>query len=102
MRFLMLNWRDPHNPKSGGAERVSEAYLAELVRRGHEASWFANDFQGAAREEVINGITIVRGGGKGALFFKEIQWFQAQPRFDFVIDQKHGVPWVLRLSSKTN
>jgi len=30
MRFLMLNWRDPSNPKAGGAERVTEAYLAAL------------------------------------------------------------------------
>src|SRR5205814_4761488 len=28
MRFLMLNWRDPRNPLSGGAERVTLGYLA--------------------------------------------------------------------------
>ena len=32
MRFLMLNWRDPENPLAGGAERVTLAYLAALVR----------------------------------------------------------------------
>ena len=36
MRFLMLNWRDPKNPLAGGAERVTLAYLAALVGRGHE------------------------------------------------------------------
>jgi len=102
MRFLMLNWRDPHNPKSGGAERVSEAYLTELVRRGHEVSWFANDFEGATREEVINGITIVRGGGKGSSVWKAIQWYRRQSRFDLVIDQHHGIPWFAPWWSKTN
>ena len=48
MRFLMLNWRDPRNPKSGGAERVSQAYLGALLERGHEVWWFANDFPGGA------------------------------------------------------
>ena len=70
MRFLMLNWRDPRNPISGGAERVSLAYLKELARRGHEVSWFANDFPGGAREEIFDGIQIVRGGGKGSSVFK--------------------------------
>ena len=43
MRFLMLNWRDPKNPLAGGAERVTLAYLKELVRRGHEVYWFTCD-----------------------------------------------------------
>ncbi len=93
MRFLMLNWRDPRNPLSGGAERVSLAYLKELVRRGHEVCWFANDFPGAAREELFEGIKIIRGGGKGSSVLKARQWYRPQPHFDLVIDQHHGIPW---------
>jgi glycosyltransferase involved in cell wall biosynthesis len=93
MRFLMLNWRDPRNPLSGGAERVSVAYLKELVRRGHEVSWFANDFPGGVREEMFDGIQIVRGGGKGSSVFKAKEWYRQQKRFDLVIDQHHGIPW---------
>ena len=93
MRFLMLNWRDPRNPLAGGAERVTLAYLQALVARGHEAYWFANDFPGAAREEVIAGVKIIRGGGKGSSIFKAIRWYRRQPRFDLVIDQHHGIPW---------
>jgi glycosyltransferase involved in cell wall biosynthesis len=93
MRFLMLSWRDPKNPKGGGAERVSKAYLGELVRRGHEAFWFANDFPGGAREENVEGIKIVRGGGTGTSILKAIQWYRQQPKFDLVIDQHHGIPW---------
>jgi glycosyltransferase involved in cell wall biosynthesis len=93
MRFLMLSWRDPNNPMGGGAERVSKAYLAELVRRGHEAFWFANDFPGAKPQETIEGIKIVRGGGHGTSVLKAISWYRKQPRFDLVIDQHHGIPW---------
>jgi hypothetical protein len=57
MRFLMLNWRDPKNPLSGGAERVTQAYLKALVERGHEVYWFTYAFPGAPAEEVIDGIT---------------------------------------------
>ncbi len=102
MRFLMLNWRDPHNPKSGGAERVSQAYLAALVNRGHHVAWFANDFEGATPEEKIDGITIVRGGGKGSSVLRAMKWYRQQPRFDLVIDQHHGIPWFAPWWAKTN
>lgn len=94
MRFLMLNWRDPKNPLSGGAERVSLAYLRELVRRGHEVYWFTYDFPGGAKEEIIEGIRVVRGGGKFTSIRQAIRWYRQQPRFDLVIDQHHGIPWL--------
>ncbi len=102
MRFLMLNWRDPHNPISGGAERVSLAYLKELVRRGHEVCWFANDFPGGNREEIFEGIQIIRGGGKGSSILKARQWYRTQARFDLVIDQHHGLSWYAPWWSGTN
>ena len=102
MRFLMLNWRDPRNPISGGAERVSLAYLKELVRRGHEVFWFANDFPGGAAEEMFEGIKIIRGGGKGSSIFKARQWYQPQKHFDLVIDQHHGIPWYAPWWCRTN
>jgi glycosyltransferase involved in cell wall biosynthesis len=94
MRFLMLNWRDPENPLSGGAERVTLGYLGALAKRGHEVFWFANDFAGArAKETEIEGIRILRGGGKGSSIFEARKWYRAQPKFDLVIDQIHGIPW---------
>ncbi len=102
MRFLMLNWRDPKNPISGGAERVSLVYLKEMVRRGHEACWFAYDFPGAAREEMFEGIKIVRGGGKGSSIPEARRWYRRQKHFDLVIDQHHGIPWFAPWWAKTN
>jgi glycosyltransferase involved in cell wall biosynthesis len=102
MRFLMLNWRDPKNPLSGGAERVTQAYLEGFIARGHEAWWFANAFPGAAREETIAGIRIVRGGGLGTSWLAARKWYRAQPRFDLVIDQHHGIPWYAPWWCRTN
>ncbi len=93
MRFLMLNWRCPSNPKSGGAERVTRAYLAALVARGHEAAWFAFDYPGAKPKETIDGIQIIRSGGAGSAFLHARRWCRSQPPFDLVIDQHHGIPW---------
>ncbi|MBG87795.1 MAG: glycosyl transferase group 1 [Verrucomicrobiales bacterium] len=93
MRFLMLNWRDPKNPKSGGAERVSVAYLKALVERGHEAAWFTHGFDGGAAEETIDGIQVVRSGGTISSIRAAKKWVRQQARFDLVIDQHHGIPW---------
>ena len=81
------------NPESGGAERVSQAYLGALVERGHEVWWFANEFPGGERAETLRGMKIVRGGGKGTSIVKAIRWYRQQPRFDLVMDQHHGIPW---------
>ena len=102
MRFLMLNWRDPRNPMSGGAERVSQAYLGALVERGHDVWWFANNFPGAEPAETIRGMYIVRGGGKGTSVVKALRWYRQQPPFDLVIDQHHGIPWYAPWWSGTN
>ena len=98
----MLNWRDPENPLSGGAERVSLGYLGALAKRGHEVSWFANDFAGAAKETTIEGIRVVRGGNKGSSIFAARKWYRQQPKFDLVIDQIHGIPWYAPWWCRTN
>src|SRR5581483_1519883 len=102
MRFLMLNWRDPGNPKSGGAERVSRAYLGELVRRGHEVFWYANNFPGAKPEETYDGIKIIRGGGMGSSVWQAVKWHRRYKPFDLIIDQHHGIPWYAPWWSGTN
>jgi glycosyltransferase involved in cell wall biosynthesis len=102
MRFLMLNWRDPKNPRAGGAERVTQAYLEGLKNRGHEIFWYANEFPGCTAAEIINGIHIVRGGGSGKSILKAIRWYREQEPFDLVIDQHHGIPWFAPWWSGTN
>jgi glycosyltransferase involved in cell wall biosynthesis len=102
MRFLMLNWRDPKNPLSGGAERVTLAHLLALVERGHEVYWFSYDFPDAPREEMYLGIKIVRGGGKVSSIFKAMAWYRRQKPFDLVVDQHHGLPWFAPWWAKTN
>ncbi len=93
MRFLMLSWRDPKNPLAGGAERVTLAYLAALVQRGHEVYWYSNEYAGASAEEIIDGIHIIRGGGVGGSILKAIKWYRRQRPFDLVMDQHHGIAW---------
>jgi glycosyltransferase involved in cell wall biosynthesis len=102
MRFLMLNWRDPENPASGGAERVSLGYLSALVARGHEVYWFANAYKGCSKMTDLEGVQIVRGGGLGTSIVAANRWYQSQAAFDLVIDQHHGIPWFAPWWAQTN
>ena len=102
MRFLMLNWRDPSNPKSGGAERVTQGYLTALQSRGHEVYWFSNRFEGSAASETVQGLPIIRGGGTGTSILAARRWYRTQKPFDLVIDQHHGLPWFAPWWSGTN
>lgn len=94
LRFLMLNWRDPRNPRAGGAERVSVRFLQALQERGHEVDWFAFGFPGAPEEEVCEGLRVRRGGGVGSAIVAARRWVRSQPPYDLVVDQHHGVPWM--------
>lgn len=102
MRFLMLSWRDPANPKAGGAERVTHAYWRALRERGHETYWYTNEFQGCSREQDIDGVRIVRGGGQGTSIIEAVRWYRRQPKFDLVVDQHHGIPWLAPWWAKTH
>ncbi len=102
MRFVMFNWRDPKNPLAGGAERATQAFLVDLLKRGHEVFWYANAYPNCPPEETIGGIRIVRGGGMGTSVLKAIQWYRKQPKFDLVMDQHHGIPWYTPWWCRTN
>jgi glycosyltransferase involved in cell wall biosynthesis len=76
--------------------------MEALVARGHEVFWFANAFPGCARTTRIGGINIVRGGGVGSSIIEARKWYRTQPKFDLVIDQHHGIPWLAPWWSGTN
>ena len=102
MRFLMLNWRDPQNPRSGGAERVTLAYLKGLVDLGHEVYWFAPLFNGGKKSENLSGIHMVRDGNFSPSVPQAVAWYREQDPFDLVVDQHHGIPWFAPWWAQTN
>lgn len=94
MKIQIVSWRDPKNPKAGGAE----VCLTEIARRlsqkfGHSFHWFAPEFQGAKIKESHDGIQIERFGFFGLVhlwtFFRFFpRWSQTS---DFYIEDYHGV-----------
>lgn len=120
MRILMLNWRCPSNPKSGGAEYVTRKHLEAWVLAGHEVHWLAGSYPGALpyeklgvseitkrqfkesfpRDGIHRGVIhIHRYGTPIMIYFLAplLYWFKWRGKFDLVIDQIHGIPFLTPL-----
>lgn len=101
MRILILNWRDPLNPKSGGAEIVTLRHAKSWVKKGHSVTWFTTSFPSAPYKEVLDGIEIIRKGNSLTVyFFAVIFYFSLLKSFDIVIDEIHGLPFFTPLYVK--
>jgi glycosyltransferase involved in cell wall biosynthesis len=95
VNILILNWRDPKHPLAGGAEVSLFEHAKYWKDQGAKITWFASDFQGAARTEQVGGITILRKGSHFTvhlwayiLYLKGI--FKST---DVVIDNFHFLPF---------
>lgn len=94
MNILILNWRDPKNPKSGGAEIVTLEHARAWVKKGHQVTWFTSSFTGALPEEKIEGVTIIRKGSSLTTYFHAPFYYLAnREKIDLVIDEIHGMPF---------
>ncbi len=62
LHILAINWRDIRNPEAGGAEVHLHEIMSRMVARGHTVTWVTTHFAGAAEEEIVDGIRVVRRG----------------------------------------
>lgn len=94
MNILLLNWRDPGNPKSGGAEYVTHEHAKGWVRLGDTVTWFAARYPGAAHEEWLDGVHVVRRGSAVSVFFyAAVYYFFHKKNVDVIVDEAHGIPF---------
>ena len=68
MRVLILNWKDLAHPAAGGAEVLTEEVARSLVTRGHTVTVFASAVSGRPDRELVDGVEIVRGGGRFTVY----------------------------------
>ena len=94
MNILILNWRDPKNPKVGGAELVTMEHARAWTKAGHQVTWFTSLFAGARKEETVDGVQIVRRGSPiTVLLLAPFFYFLSGKKYDVVIDEIHGLPF---------
>ena len=96
LRILVINWQDIRNPLSGGAEVHFHEIFRRVAAMGHAVTLLCSAFAGAAAEEEIDGIRIVRCGSRQLFNFavpaayRRLRKAQA---FDVVIDDLNKIPF---------
>lgn len=94
MNILILNWRDPKNPKSGGAEAVTLEHAKAWVKAGHRVTWFTSQFPNGRPKEIMDGINIVRRGNFISVYLHAPFFYLfSGNKFDLVVDEIHGIPF---------
>lgn len=94
-RILLYNWRDVRHPDAGGAEVFTHEVLKRLVDRGHEATLFAAAFDGCDQTTDIDGVEVVRAGGRYTVYGQAMRHYRdVRGDFDVVIDEVNGPPFL--------
>ena len=96
MKILVLNWQDIKNPLGGGAEVHLHEIFKRVVARGHSVTLFCSRFPGSTETEEIDGLRVIREGGR-YLFNFHVPWrYQSQFRnegYDVVVDDINKIPF---------
>ena len=103
MRILVVNWQDIKNPLAGGAEVHLHEVFSRIVRMGHDVTLYCSSFPGSAREENMNGIRVIREGGRYLFNFRFLSTYLrrfSKEQFDIVIDDMNKIPFFTPLYVK--
>lgn len=96
MKILVLNWQDISNPLGGGAEVHFHETFAPMVRMGHEVTLFCSSYPGAKHEETMNGIRVIREGGRYLFNYRVMFRYLTRLRreeYDIVVDDTNKIPF---------
>ncbi len=102
MRILILNWRDCKHRMAGGAEEYVEQIAREFVALGHQVTLFAGNDGHSTRNQIVEGVQIIRRGG----FYTVYVWaflyyvFRFRGHYDVIIDSQNGVPFLTPLYAR--
>lgn len=103
MNILVLGWRGPKHPSAGGAEQVVHEHCKGWVKAGHCVTLFTSKFKGSQKEEIVDGIKIIRRSFQyWGVQISAIYWyfFGKHEKYDLVVDQFHGIPFFTPLYVK--
>lgn len=95
LRILVCHWRDVAHPEAAAAELQTLGVARAWVADGHRVTWFAGAVAGRPSVERVDGITVVRRGGRRSVFRQARTFWdrQGRGRFDLVLDQVEPRPF---------
>jgi glycosyltransferase involved in cell wall biosynthesis len=96
MKILVINWQDIKNPLGGGAEVHMHEIFKRVVAMGHSVTLYCSGFPGAPNREEIDGIKVVREGGRYLFNFHVPGRYLSKFRhehFDVIVDDINKIPF---------
>ena len=96
MNILIFNWQDIKNPLAGGAEVHLHEVFSRIAGLGNPVTLYCSTFPGARPEEELNGIRVIREGGRSLFNFRvPLAYWKRFRRegFDIVIDDMNKIPF---------
>jgi glycosyltransferase involved in cell wall biosynthesis len=103
LNILALNWRCVRHPQAGGAEINLFEQAKRWVSDGHRVTVFCADpgrEHAPERDEVVDGIEVVRRGGRFTVYaYAAVFLLLNSRRFDRVLDVANGIPFFAPLFS---
>jgi glycosyltransferase involved in cell wall biosynthesis len=104
MNILILNWRDPKNPRSGGAEILNLHILKPLLKQGNVVTWYSMFVPGLPDQEDYLGIRIVRHGNLLTHFLSWpfLYYGSKFGKVDLIFDCVHGTGYWASWIAPTN
>ena len=96
LKILWFNWRCWINPAMGGAEVFTYEVAKRWAATGHEVTLFTAQYPGCKKEETVDGVKIVRSGGKFSMYRQAKRFYAERFRFenfDVIIDEINTIPF---------
>ncbi|MGI5242311.1 glycosyltransferase family 4 protein [Dactylosporangium sp. CA-139066] len=95
MRILVCNWKDLRHPQAGGAEVYTHEIARRWVAAGHMVTQFCAAVDGAPAVEDIDGVRVVRHGGRLGVYPAARDYYRSagRGRFDLVMDEVNTRPF---------
>jgi glycosyltransferase involved in cell wall biosynthesis len=95
VKILAVNWQDPGNPHSGGAEVHLSAILSRLAGSGHDVTLLCSGWSGAAQRAEQDGVDVHRTGTRYSFSVAAPRYYKrhlGRSGFDVIIDDINKVP----------
>jgi hypothetical protein len=97
LKILIFNWKDIKNPEAGGAEVFTHENAKAWVNAGNEVTLFTSKYPKCAEEEVLDGVRIVRSGGKYSVYWRAKRYYRrrfSRECYDLVVDEINTRPFL--------
>ncbi len=95
IKVLIFNWRDTKHVWGGGAESYIHELAKRWVKEGNSVTLFCGNDGRSSRNDLIDGVNIVRRGGFYTVYFWAFVYYilKFRGKFDVVVDSENGLPF---------